>query len=100
MQRPGGAVRGGRARERAFLDDYVAVRAGLCGFSGFVAEPEGDHGDTDARVQERHRRAVPQGVRGDVLVGQGRAGCCGGPGVLGDEALDGAPAGRGAAAGP
>ena len=40
-------------------------------------------------LQERHGGGVPQRVRGDVLVLDGRAGVRGGGGVLRDEALDG-----------
>jgi hypothetical protein len=42
----------------------------LDGFGSFVAEPEGDDGDVDAGVQQRHYGGAPQGVWCDVLVGQ------------------------------
>ena len=50
----------------------------------FVAEPERDHGDVDAGVQQPHGGGVPQDVRRDVLVVQGRAGLGGGGGVFGE----------------
>jgi hypothetical protein len=53
-----------------------------------VTEPECDHGDVDAGVQEGHGRRMTKDVRGDVLGGEGRAVIASGGCVLVDKAPD------------
>ena len=64
-----------------------------------MAEPERDDGDVDAGVQESHGRGVAQGVHGDVLAAQRRAGDAGGREVVGEAVLDGVVAEPSAGAG-
>ncbi len=61
--------RGGRdQREGSLFDRHVGVDVGLGRADVCVAEPEGDHGAVDAGVQQRHRAAVSEHVRVDLLV--------------------------------
>ncbi len=53
---------------------HVGVQIGLGGAGVLVAEPERDDRGVDPGVQQRHRRGMAQGVRGDVLGGDARAG--------------------------
>ena len=46
----------------------------LVGGNAFVAEPEGDDGGVNSGVQQPHGCGVAQDVRGDLLLGEGRAG--------------------------
>lgn len=60
----------------------------LCRFDGFVAEPECDHRLVDAMLQQLHRRAVPEDVGTDTLVGERRAGDRRDLGMLMDEMFE------------
>src|SRR6266540_1045603 len=64
-----------------------------------MTEPQGDHCDVDACVQQRHGGGVPESVRCHVLVSEGRAMLFGALLVNGDAAFNGvvaeAPAGAG-----
>ena len=60
----------------------------LGGLGRFVTEPQRDDGCVDAGVQQRHRRGVAQGVRGDVLGCDRGAGRRGAGGVFGDQVCD------------
>lgn len=54
-----------------------------------MSEPQGDDRDVDAGLEQRHRRGVPQHVRGDVLGRERRAAIPGGCDVEGDASLNG-----------
>ena len=61
---------------RTLLHAEVGVKVGLSRLSGFVAEPEGDRGDVNSRVQHPHCGGVAQRVRSNGFVGQARAEYC------------------------
>jgi hypothetical protein len=73
----------------AHLMQFPRVDVGLGGAGVGVAKPEGDHGGVDAGVQQFHGGCVPQDVRGEFLVRQGRAVLCGESFVDGDAPGDG-----------
>ncbi len=77
-----------RVRQRAFLQPHVGVEVHLGRLRGFVAEPERDHAQVDAAVQQRHRGGLPQGVRRDDFLAQRGTGPTCGHGVPYDEALE------------
>jgi hypothetical protein len=85
----------GHDERRHRNESRVGVQVDHGGVGLLVTEPKRDHGGVHAGVQQGHRAAVPQGVRGDLSAGQGRAG----GGVLGDESLDGVAGQRFVAAG-
>ena len=97
----GGSVASGRcggpgeAVESLLFEGEIGVQVDHRGVGLLVAEPERDHGGVHAGVQQGHRAAVAQGVRGDVPAGQGRAG----GGVFGHESLKGVAGERLMAAG-
>ena len=51
----------------AFFEQQVRVRVHLGRFYGLVAEPEGDHGNVHASVQESHGAGMSQHVGGYFL---------------------------------
>ncbi len=57
----------GDERERFLLDRQVGVDVGVGGADVRVSQPEGDDGGVDAGLQERHRAAVAEDVRVQVL---------------------------------
>jgi hypothetical protein len=65
------------------------VQVDLGCFGLLVAEPERDDRGVDAGVEQLHRGGVPQGVGGDVLVGDRGAALGGLGGVEGDASFDG-----------
>lgn len=94
------AVGGCGSGQGTFLEGHVGVQVGLDGVGGLMPEPERDHREIDAGLQQCHGSGVAQGVRRDVLGGQRGHDARGGGGVLGDEVLDGVatqgPSGSGA----
>ncbi len=81
--------RGGGACESLLLEPHVGVQVDLGGLDGLMSEPEGDDAPIDAALQQLHCGRVPQGVRRDPLVHEGRAApSCGGD-VLRYQTLDG-----------
>ena len=64
-----------------------------------MAEPERDHGDVGARFEQAHGAGVPQGVDGDLLGAQRRAGPARGREVQGETVLDGVVAEPGTGSG-
>ena len=85
--------------ERPLLDGLVGVDVDLGCFGVLVPEPERNHGDVDAGLQQCHGGGMPQHVGRDSLAAQrgGRRLC--GSGVPGHEKFDGVPAEGPAAAG-
>jgi hypothetical protein len=83
----GGAVQLGDAGQGTFLDRHVGMQIDVGGHRALV--PQGNDGSVDAGVQQRHRRGMPQGVRGDLLRADRRAVARGGGAVFGDEPLNG-----------
>jgi hypothetical protein len=80
------------AGDGAFLLRHVGVQVDRCGGDLLVAEPEGDDRDVDAGLQQPHRGGMSQGVHGDVLAAQQRAGEAGDREVPGEAVLDGVTA--------
>lgn len=70
----GGGVGGSGLVDGCLFDGHVGVEVGVGAGGVLVTEPERDDGDVDSGVEQVHRGGVPQGVHGDVLVGQARAG--------------------------
>ncbi len=47
-------------RQRAFFHGQIGLEVEVCGVWALVTEPERDGREVDARLQEMHRRGVPQ----------------------------------------
>src|SRR5260221_6468509 len=71
-----GCVRAVGLGDRLLLEAEVGVKVDLDGGDLLVAEPERDGRQVDPGSRERTGARVPQGVRSDVLVLQGRALAC------------------------
>jgi hypothetical protein len=75
--------------QRGFLQGEMSVQIDLGGVDGFVPQPQCDDGAFDAGLEELHGRAVPETVRRDPLLLQGRHSLAGDRHVFADEILDG-----------
>lgn len=64
------AASGRQFGERLFLDGEIGVQVFVGSFGALVAQPQSADGDVHARLQQRHRSAVAQGVRRDALLAQ------------------------------
>src|SRR5208337_1619907 len=65
--RPKQRMRSGRRRlqsvERALLHGEIRLKVHVRRGGAFMTQPQRDHCDVDARLQEMHRRGVADGVR-------------------------------------
>src|SRR6266702_1940145 len=71
------------------LEREVGVDVRLRRPRALVPHPESDGDGIDPCMQEGHGRGVPQGMRSDVFVPDGRVACLCGCGMLSDQVLDG-----------